>query len=88
MIQPTSALAYTIFPKDHWTQIQSNNSIVRPNDEIKRGVHVVGVFPNEAVIFSLIGAMPLEQNDECAVQRARWMALDTIASLSNSPMVG
>ncbi len=35
----------------------------------------------------LIGALLLEQNDEWAVQRARYMSLETIAPLSDDPFV-
>ncbi len=36
----------------------------------------------------LIGALLLEQNDEWAGQRARYMSLETIAPLSDNPIVG
>ena len=36
---------------------------------------------------NLIGALLLEQNDEWAVQRARYMSLETIAPLSDDPIV-
>jgi putative transposase len=32
---------------------------------------VVGIFPREAAIVRLVGAIMLEQNDECSVQGAR-----------------
>jgi hypothetical protein len=44
---------------------------------------VVGIFPNEDAIVRLIGAALLEQNDEWAIQRARYMTLETIAPLSD-----
>ena len=59
----------------------------RLNGEIKRRTEVVGIFPNEAAITRLVGAILLEQNDEWAVQRARYMTLETIAPLSDDPAV-
>ena len=43
--------------------------------------------PNEAAITRLIGAILLEQNDEWAVQRGRYMSLETMAPLSDNPIV-
>ena len=63
--------------------IPDTNSIERLNGEIKRRSDVVGIFPNEAAVTRLIGALLLEQNDEWAVQRARYMTLETIAPLSD-----
>jgi putative transposase len=48
---------------------------------------VVGIFPNEECIVRLVGAILLEQNDEWAVQRARYMTLETIAPLSDDGAV-
>ena len=79
---------YTTFPKDHWTKIHSTNPIERFNEEIKRRTNVAGIFPNEADIFRLVGAILLEQNDEWAVQRGRYMTLETIAPLSDNQNVG
>jgi putative transposase len=77
-------LAHMSFPKDHWQQIHSTNPLERLNGEIRRRTDVVAIFPNEAAIVRLVGAMLLEQNDEWAVQR-RYMSLETLEGLSDDP---
>jgi hypothetical protein len=79
-------LAFMSFPKDHRLKIHSINPLERLNGEIKRRTDVVGIFPNEDAITRLIGALLLEQNDEWAVQRGRYMSLETIAPLSDDPI--
>ncbi len=81
-------LAYMTFPAAHRLKLHSTNPIERLNGEIKRRTEVVGIFPNEAAITRLVGAILLEQNDEWAVQRARYMTLETIAPLSDDPIAG
>jgi transposase-like protein len=76
-------LAYMSFPKEHRAKIHSTNPLERVNGEVKRRTEVVGIFPNEAAITRLVGAILLEQNDEWSVQRARYMTLETIAPLGD-----
>lgn len=80
-------LAYMTFPKEHRTKLHSTNPIERLNGEIKRRTEVVGIFPNEGAITRLIGAILMEQSDEWAVQRARYMTLETMAPVSDNPIV-
>jgi len=81
-------LAYMSFPAQHRAKLHSTNPLERLNGEIKRRTEVVGIFPNEAAITRLVGAILLEQNDEWAVQRARYMTLETITALGDDPLVG
>ena len=83
----TDVLAYMTFPAQHRTKLHSTNPLERLNGEIKRRTEVVGIFPNEAAILRLVGAILLEQNDEWAVQRARYMTLETMATMDNDPGV-
>lgn len=80
-------LAYMTFPSQHRAKLHSTNPLERLNGEIKRRTDVVGIFPNEAAITRLVGALLLEQNDEWAVQRCRYMSLETIAPISDDAVV-
>ena len=79
----TDVLAYMNFPPQHRAKLHSTNPLERLNGEIKRRSDVVGIFPNEAAVVRLVGALLLEQNDEWA----RYMSLETIAPLGDDPFV-
>ena len=83
----TDVLAYMTFPPAHRAKLHSTNPLERLNGEIKRRTEVVGIFPNEAAIVRLVGAILLEQNDEWMVQRSRYLSLETIATLSDNPTI-
>jgi transposase-like protein len=74
-------LAYMSFPKEHWPKIHSTNGLERPIREVKRRVDVVGIFPNDAAILRLVGAVLMEQHDEWAVQNRRFITLESLASM-------
>src|ERR1700739_3427372 len=80
-------LAYMDFPAAHRTKLHSTNSLERLNGEVKRRTDVVGIFPNETAIYRLRGPILLEQNDEWSIQRARYMPLEPIATLSDDAAV-
>ena len=84
----TDVLAYMTFPAAHRAKLHSTNPLERLNGEIKRRTEVVGIFPNEAAIIRLVGAILLEPNDEWMVQRSRYLSLETIATLSDTSVVG
>jgi transposase-like protein len=79
----TNSEAYVLphldFPKQHRAKVHSTNPLERLN-KVKRCADVVGIFPNEASIIRLIGAVLLEQNDEWQLQH-RYMQVEAMAEL-------
>src|SRR5690348_8647836 len=73
-------LAYTGFPAQHRAKLHSTNPLERLNKEVKRRADVIGIFPGEASITRLIGAVLLEQNDEWQLQH-RYMQVEAMAEL-------
>ena len=64
------------FPKAHRTQIHSTNPLERLSAEVKRRTDVVGIFPNDAAVTRLVGALLQERNDE-------WVRNDATCNLRN-----
>jgi putative transposase len=73
-------LAYLTFSLQHRTKLHSTNPLERLNKEVKRRADVVGIFPNEASITRLIGAVLLEQNDAWLLQH-RYMQIEGMTEL-------
>src|SRR6187431_86606 len=77
-------LSYLDFPEQHRSKLHSTNPLERLNKEVKRRADVVGIFPTEAAIIRLIGAVLLEQNDEWQLQH-RYMQVEAMAELAAPP---
>jgi transposase-like protein len=76
--------AFAAFPFAHWKKIWSTNPLERVNKEIKRRSDVVGIFPNEAAVLRLAGAVLLEVHDEWAIAERRYLAEGSMALLDHS----
>jgi transposase-like protein len=74
-------LAYMDFPAAHRSKLHSTNGLERLNKEVKRRADVVGIFPNEASIIRLVGAVLMEANDEWQLQH-RYLSIEALAEIS------
>ncbi len=75
-------LAFSAFPKEHWRQIWSTNSLERLNKELKRRCRVVGIFPNEASVMRLAGSVLIDAHDEWQASERRYFSLESMAKLA------
>jgi hypothetical protein len=78
-------LAYTAFPRAHWRKIWSTNPLERINKEIKRRSNVVGIFPDDASVIRLVGAVLLDQHDDWAIAERRYLSEESMAAIDHDP---
>jgi len=76
----TDLLGFYAFPREHWSKLRSTNPLERVNREIGRRTDVVGIFPNDAALIRLAGAMLIEQNDEWLVSR-RYLSQESLSAI-------
>ena len=81
-------LAFTAFPRSHWAKIWSTNPLERINREIKRRARVVGIFPNEASVIRLVGAVLNDLHDEWQVSDRRYLSEGSMAKINPSSDTG
>jgi transposase-like protein len=77
----TEVLAFGAFPRAHWRQLWSTNPLERLNKELKRRCRVVGIFPNEASVVRLAGAVAADIHDEWAAAERRYFSEASMALL-------
>ncbi len=70
-----------MFPRAHWTKIWSTSPLERLNKEVRRRARVVGIFPNEASVIRLVGAVLADIHDEWQASDHRYLSEGSMALL-------
>ena len=80
-------IAFYLFLPEHWTKLRSTNPLERFKKEIGRRTDVAGIFPNDATVIRLAGALLSERNDEWLVQR-RYLSVESMALILSARWSG
>lgn len=76
---------HTAFPRGHWHKIASTNPLEPINKEIKRRSNVVGIFPDDASVIRLVGAVLLDQHDDWAIAERRYLSEESMPAIDPDP---
>ena len=63
------AMAVMCLPEKYRKRLRTTNMQERLNEEIRRRERVIRIFPNDASVLRIIGALLLEQNEKWQTQR-------------------
>lgn len=82
--RPRTTCSPSPLPKPHWRRIWSTNPLERVNKELKRRANVVGIFPDDAAVLRLLGAVLIEVHDEWQVGDRRYFSDESMKPLTTT----